>query len=291
MNITQGALLKSFFVNLFLSIFKIVVGIIGTSSALIADGIHSFSDLATDSVAIFGARYALKPADKEHPFGHGRVEYLTCLVIGVVVLFLGIEIIINAFQDEFIIPASIVIFVSFLTIIMKFILSSYLLKIGNKNNNAILIASGKESSMDVISSIFVLLSSILMQYSSSYPILKYSNQIATIIVGIFIIKTGLDIIKENVSSIIGEQASDRMDSMRKVLESEACINHIDYFAVIKYGPYFQITGEVSMDEKLPLKEVHEILERVEKNLKEVDKRAMYINIHVNPTHDKNLNKV
>lgn len=275
--------------NLFLSIVKIIIGWVGASSALIADGIHSFSDLATDSVAIFGSKYALKPADKEHPFGHGRIEYLTCLVIGMVVFFLGFEIIAASFKGEFIVPATIVIVVSLLTIIIKFILSSYLLRVGHKYDNAILIASGKESRADVMSSIFVLLSSILMQFSNHYSILKYSNLIATIIVGVLVVKTGLDIIKDNMSSIIGEQVNDvNMHNMLSLFEAEETVEEIDRFVVMKNGPYFQITGEVSMNENLSLKEVHEVIERLECKLKELDERAMYINIHVNPSKSSSI---
>ncbi len=279
---TTKALLKSFIVNLFLSISKIIVGIVGYSSALIADGIHSFSDLATDSVAIFGNRYAMKPADKEHPFGHGKVEYLTCFVIGIVILALGLEIISNAFEQEIVIPSKLVIVVSILTIFLKLLLSRYLLRIGKRENNQILISSGKESSMDVVSSIFVLLSSILMQFSSEYFILKYSNLVATIIVGILVTKTGFDVIKENMSSMIGEQVSDMdIEEMLELLKDDQVIS-IDHFAVIKNGPYFQITGEVGMDQNLPLKEVHNIVEQIEQKLKDYDHRARYINIHVNP---------
>lgn len=289
MNITSISLLKSFFVNLFLSIVKIIIGWIGVSSALIADGIHSFSDLATDSVAIFGSRYALKPADKEHPFGHGRIEYLTCLIIGMIVFFLGFEIIVTSFKGEYVIPDTIVVVVSFFTIIIKFLLSSYLLRVGHKYENAILIASGKESKTDVISSIFVLLSSILMQFSSHYSVLKYSNLIATIMVGILIIKTGVNIIKDNMSSIIGEQVSGaNMENMLSVIQREQTVEGIDRFVVIKNGPYFQITGEVSMNENLSLKEVHEVIERLEGQLKELDERAMYINIHVNPIKSSSI---
>ncbi len=287
MHITAKALLKSFFVNLFLSIIKVVVGFLGKSSALIADGVHSFSDLATDAVAIFGARYALKPADQEHPFGHGRVEYLTCLVIGLVVLLLGLEIVGTAFQSQLIVPARIVIFVSLLTIVAKFLLSTYLLKMGKKHNNVILVSSGKESSMDVISSIFVLISSILMQLSETYSILKYSNVIATIIVGLLVVKTGFDIMKDNISSIIGEQVSDvDQKQMIAVIQAHEAVDHVDQFVVIKNGPYFQITGEISMNEALSLKEVHEVVDHIEEKLKELDERARYITIHVNPS--KNL---
>jgi len=283
MDLTTKALLKSFFTNLFLSILKVVIGTIGKSTALMADGIHSFSDLVTDFVALFGNKYALKPADKEHPFGHGRFEYLTCLMIGIVVSMLGIEIITSAIEEEIIIPNKIVIIVSLFTIITKFMLSTYLIRKGKKHNNAILIASGKESSADVISSVVVLISSILMQYSNKYEVLSYSNLIATIVVGAFIIKTGIMILKENISFILGqEEGGETKEKMLSILKKEKKIIQIDNFIVLKNGPYFQITSEVSMDEKMTLKEVHAILEKIEEKLKKQDERAKYINIHVNP---------
>ena len=284
MKIASIALKKSFIANLFLSIIKVVIGIFGKSSALVADGVHSFSDLSTDLVSLFGNHYSLKPADKEHPFGHGKIEYLTCLIISIVILILGFEIIYNAFQIDIIVPSKIVIIISVLTIIIKLILAKYLLKTGKKYDNTILIASGKESSADVISSIFVLISSLLMQLSSTYSILKYSNLIATIIVGVFIIHTGFSILKENVSSILGEQVDDeKIEEMLKILNKEKRIINVDNFVVLKNGPYFQITSEVSMNEDMTLKEVHNVLEDIEEELKKLDERAKYINIHVNPT--------
>lgn len=282
MNITTKSLLKSFIVNLFLSIVKVISGIFGKSSALIADGIHSFSDLSTDAVAIFGNKYALKPADKEHPFGHGKIEYLTCLIIGTVILILGINIILSSFKIDIVKPSYIVILVSIFTIIVKVFLYKYLLKIGYKYNNAILIASGKESSTDVISSIFVLISSILMQFDNK--ILNYSNIIATIIVGAFIVKTGINILKENISTILGEREIS-VDDMIEIINKEQNIDSIDNFIVIKNGPYFQITGEVSMNPDLKLKEVHDAVDNIEQKLKDIDSRARYINIHVNPTKE------
>ena len=143
MNSTTQALLKSFFGNLFLSIVKIIIGFTGKSSALIADGVHSFSDLATDAVALFGNYYSNKPADDEHPFGHGRFEYLTCLIIGIIVLFLGYQIIVSALNISYIVPSKLVIIVSLFTIIFKYFLAAYLIQIGKRTNNQILISSGR----------------------------------------------------------------------------------------------------------------------------------------------------
>ena len=102
-------MLTSMIVNSFLSIIKIIVGIVGKSSALIADGIHSFSDLFTDVFAIFGNLLSRKPADLKHPFGHGKFEYLTSMGIGLVILFVGFSIIYNSYNNKIVIPSILVV--------------------------------------------------------------------------------------------------------------------------------------------------------------------------------------
>lgn len=286
MSKTSICLVNSFVINFILSIVKVIFGFLGKSSALIADGIHSFSDLATDLVAILGNIFALKPADKEHPYGHGRLEYLTSLIISFVILFLGFVIIYKSSSSDNVIPSRIVIIVSLFTIISKFVLARYLVKCGKQYNNAILMSSGRESSMDVISSIFVLLSSVLMQFSNKYSILKYSNLIVTLIIGLFIIKTGFSILKDNISSIIGEQENEKKEEFISIINSFEKILKIDELSVIKNGPYYQIIGEVSMNENLTLKETHDVIDKLEKKIKKQDERAKYINIHVNPVKDK-----
>lgn len=96
-------LLKSLIVNIVLVIVKFIVGIIGKSSALVADGIHSLSDLATDLVAIIGSKLSNKPADDEHPYGHGRIEYVTSIIIGIVILILGLTLVFNSKKNKFLV--------------------------------------------------------------------------------------------------------------------------------------------------------------------------------------------
>ena len=86
MNKVSKVLLKSFFTNISLSVIKIISGIIGASGALIADGIHSLSDTTTDVFAIIGHKLSTKPANREHPYGHGKIEYITCIIIGFIVM-------------------------------------------------------------------------------------------------------------------------------------------------------------------------------------------------------------
>lgn len=285
---TNKVLKLSFFTNLFLSILKVIVGFFGKSSSLISDGIHSFSDLITDVVALFGNGVSMKPADKEHPYGHGKSEYITSFVIGLVVLLIGLTLISSITKNEITIPSIIVVIVSLITIIVKYLVSSYLIKEGNKHQNVILISSGKESRADVVSSIFVLVSSILMQFSNKIEILKYSDKITSIIVGLFIIRTGFNILKDSISMILGEIESNEviLDEFREIIYNYDKVKTIDNLVVLKYGPYYRITTEISMDSNLSLLEAHEVAEEIEKTFKIRNPKAEYVTIHINPYKDK-----
>ena len=283
MNKVSIALVISFTVNLLLTCFKVLVGFIFKSSALIADGVHSFSDLSTDVVAFVGSKISRKPADKEHPFGHGKTEYLTSIVIGVVVLLLGFTIIGNSNNTKAI-PSMVVTIVTIFTITCKYLLSSYLINRGKKLNNAILISSGKESRADVISSVVVLISSILMQLSTTYKFLIYADSIATIVVGILIIRTGFLILKENISIILGKQEDDvdYINALKKVILKHDQVVKIDSLIIIKYGPYYSLNLEITMPSTLSLNEAHSIVHKVEQKIKKYDKRIAFITTHINP---------
>lgn len=284
MNNISNIMKVSFITNFLLSIFKVIGGILGKSNALIADGIHSFSDLFTDVVAIFGSGFSNKPADLKHPYGHGKLEYLTSILIGVIVIIIGLTLIGNVSKSEIIIPSFLVIIVSLITIISKYILSNYLIQKGKLYKNNILIASGKESKADVISSVVVLISSILMQFSDYIVLFKYTDKIASIIVGLFIIRTGFNIVKENSSVIIGEQETDleEIESIKKIILNSKLILKIDDLVLLKFGYCYKITADVCMDGNLSLKEAHDEVDKIEKIIKMSDNRAKYITIHINP---------
>ena len=219
MNKVTTVLLKSFIVNTVLVFIKFIIGFIGKSNALLADGVHSLSDLATDVVAMVGSKLSDKPADKEHPYGHGRLEYVTSIIIGIVILVLGLVLVFNSGSNEM--PSIIVVYASIVTIVVKFFIAKYLCVMGGKMNNQILISSGKESSMDVISSIVVLISSLLIQFSDKISIFKYTDMISTILIGLFIIKTGISILRLNINLILGEVEADEnyLSDVKNIIKS------------------------------------------------------------------------
>ena len=284
MNVTSKIMVISMITNLGLSIIKIVFGFFGKSGALIADGFHSLSDLITDVFAIFGSWLSRKPADKKHPYGHGKLEYITSIVISLMILGVGLGLINNAFHREIIIPSVFVILVSLFTIIVKFILSGYVLKMGKKYQNNILISSGYESSTDVISSLIVFISVILIQFSNYIEWFKYADIIATIIIGILVIKIGFDLLKVNLSLVLDEQVTDEeyLTKIKNIILQNKEIYKIDQLIILKNGPYYKLIIELVMDYQKPLEEVHNILDDVENELKRYDPKIKYITIHVNP---------
>lgn len=288
MNYVTKTMIISVFTNIFLAVVKIVFGFLAHSSALIADGIHSFSDLSTDFFAILGNYLARKPADKEHPFGHGKIEYLTSIIIGTLVLIVGLGVIYNSANSEVTIPSAVVIVVTIVTIILKYLLSMYVIKKGQKYNNNILIASGKESRTDVISSFVVLVAAILMQFSDKLAILKYSDIVASIVVGIFIVKTGFAIVKENMSVIIGEQENNKeyLSKLKRIILNDDNVISIKSMIILKFGHIVTLDLIVIMDGNITLKEAHDIVDEIENQIKNFDERVEHIHIHMEPNQAK-----
>lgn len=284
----EKIMIVSFFVNSFLVVVKIIAGILGSSGALIADGIHSFSDLITDVIAIVGNIFAKRPADNKHPFGHGKAEYITSLIIGLLIILLGFLLINEMMNSEITYPSTYVIVISLFTILTKLLLAKFLIRKGKKHNNNILIASGKESNTDVFSSMIVLLASIAMQFVDKYQFLKYSDKAASVIVGMFIIKVGFDIVKENVSVTIGEQVTNKeyLKNIKDIILNDPEVIEIKDLVILKYGPYLKLDGELSMQSNLSLLHAHDIIDVIEERLKKFDNKIEYITIHMCPFMEK-----
>ena len=284
---TTRVMLVSFATNLFLIVFKTIFGIIGSSSALLADGMHSFSDVISDLFALVGVKISNKPADLKHPYGHGKLEYLISLAMGTLIFLLGINIIKSSIKKEIIVPSIFVSLVSLITIIIKLLLSNYIIKNGKRLNNNILISSGYESRSDVISSFVVILSIILMNLSSKIYIFKYADIVATILVGLIIIKIGISIVIDNISVLLEEQVLD--DDLRKEIEtifySEPKLYSVDSLIILKFGPYSKLIANVSMDKDLSLLDVYNKMKYLGDKIKEVNK-IKYYTIHVDPYIEK-----
>lgn len=277
-------MLVSFITNISLSIIKIITGLLGKSSAIIVDGIHSFSDLTTDVIAILGNIVSKKPADLKHPYGHGKSEYVTSFIIGIIIILLGLGTIKNLGESNIVSPNILVSFIVALTILAKTLLARYLTKKGTESGNSIIIASGKESGADVITSIIVLISTLLSQLSDTYTIFKYTDKVAGIIVAIFIVKIGMDIVKDNISYILGECEIDELytNDIKDIILSSNDVSFVNDLVILKYGPYFKLLAEVAMNGDITLTKAHDEIDIIESKIKNYDYKISYITIHMCP---------
>lgn len=284
MNKNIAVMLRSVLVNIVLVFTKVFVGFIGHSTALIADGVHSLSDLATDIVAIVSCKLALKPADREHPYGHGMIEYVCCIFISVLVLILGLNLIYSAFKEEKMIPSVIVIYATIITIILKFILSSYILKKGKQYNSSLLITSGEESRTDVYSSVIVLISSVLSQFSSKYVFLSYSDFIATIVVGFIIFITGFKMLTCNLKIILGQRETNEelVNEIKNVIRNYDKICSYNNLNILHFGSYYKCDLIVFIDGNKTVTEASNIIDELKYLMKKKNDKLKYINIVTKP---------
>lgn len=277
-------LVKSLIVNILLTLTKFVFGLIYKSKALVADGIHSLSDLATDVVSIYGSKLSLKPADNEHPYGHGKIEYLTSIVIGAVILALALSLLGNSLNAKNTIASNMVLYVTIFTILAKYLISRYILSKGVKYKSNLLVASGKESRSDVISSAIVIITYFLSKLSSYSKIFLYSDTIGTFIIGLIILKTAYRILKENIVSILGEieQDEEYLDKIREIILENSEVVNIEELNIIKYGHYYQANITINMDSDVTLEDACLVSDRIKKKLINKKTRISYAKISINP---------
>ena len=277
-------LVKSLIVNVLLTLTKFVFGLIYKSKVLVADGIHSLSDLATDIVSIYGSKLSLKPADTEHPYGHGKIEYLTSIVIGAVILALALSLLGNSLNAKTTITSNMVLYVTIFTILAKYLISRYILSKGVKYKSNLLVASGKESRSDVISSAIVIVTYFLSKLSSYSKIFLYSDTIGTFIIGLIILKTAYRILKENIVSILGEieQDEEYLDKIREIILENSEVVNIEELNIIKYGHYYQANITINMDSNVTLEDARVVSNRIKKKLINKKTRISYAKISINP---------
>lgn len=196
-------------VNLMLGVLKASLGILSGSIALVSDALNNITDSSSSLITIVGTKPAGKAPDKQHPFGHGRTEYLTSLLIGGIVFLTGSQSLFGAVNAIFkrekeetgIVAAIIIVF----TIAAKIILRSYTEALGKKYNSTALQASGADAKNDAAVSLVTLISTV------TYMLAKVSlDGVAGVTISLFILKTAYDVLSDTVKEILGERVAGDM---------------------------------------------------------------------------------
>lgn len=269
-------LYQSIIVNSLLVILKLLTGMLCKSSTIIADGIHSLSDLATDIIAIIGNNLSNKKADEKHPYGYGQVEYLTSIIVGIAIFIVGVMLCISSISNKQPTSSILVLYVSIITFLIKILFSKYLIKKGKEYKSSILIASGLESRSDALTTIFVIISFILSKFST------YADNICTLLIGLYIIYVSVKIVKENIVNIIGciEDDKNYIERINKLIRKNTEILEINELELLRYGSYYSANICISLNRNLKLKDIDTTINKIKRQLCNKKTKISYIKIRV-----------
>jgi len=276
-------------VSLLLILVKFPAGIIGRSSAMIADAVHSLSDFVTDIIIIVFVRTSQKPKDEEHAYGHGKFETLATLIIGVVLLGVGVGIAWNGISsirsvikgESLPNPGIIALIAALATIASKEILYHYTIIRGKKLNSPALIANAWHHRSDALSSIGTAIGiggAIFL--GGKWTIL---DPLAALIVSFFIIKIAYKLIMPCLDELLERSLPESVKKeIEEIVGDFKDVHHLHNLRTRKIGNYYAIEFHIKMDGDKTLKETHDRITEIELKLKERYGNGTYVTIHLEP---------
>lgn len=282
--------------NCFLTLFNIAVGIMSGSYALVSEGAHTLSDVATSIIAYIGFKIGQKPADDEHPIGHGRAEAIGGLIILLFLTLVAYEIMQGAIErllnpSLITTPDVYAAIMAVLGIIINFSVSEYIINIGKSIRSPAIIADGKHQKTDIFSSIAVLLSVVVS--NMGYPIL---DPVIGLVIGILILKTAYEVGKENLNHIMGKVPSaEFINEIKRVANNTPNAEDAHNIKVDYMGSYAVVSLHVKVDGNMTVNESHKIAHIVETNLTNNIPEVKYAMVHVCPIgleydHDQEIDE-
>jgi len=270
----------SIFINLILGTIKIIIALIYGSISLLADAIHTLSDMATSIIIILGFKISRKPGDKEHPFGHGRMEQIATLIVAVLLGVSAIELIQHSFQrilsPQPVSMSWIPIVIIFVTIFFKEWLGQLSSFLAKKIGSLALEADAWHHRSDAISSLLVVIALIASKYG-----FIYFDGIVGLLIGAYIIYLGWDIAKKSINQLLGESADESLiTEIKNIVMREKQVKNIHDLIVHQYGEQKLLSLHMEIPANITLSEAHTIADNVENKIEE--KLNIYTTIHLDP---------
>lgn len=278
--------------NIILSVSKFFIGVLSNSVSIMADGINNLSDASSNIVTILGTKLANKPVDAEHPFGHGRMEYISALVVAFLIFLMGFELgkssiekIINPQEVTFSIVSLVVLILS---IVVKLWLAGFNGKIFKKTNNV----NAKAVKQDSLNDCLATFAAIIALLISSFTDFIYADGIIGLIVAFVVILAGVGILNDIVGNLLGKAPDPELvKSIEDLMLKEKWIYGVHDLIIHDYGPGRIIASahaEVPCD--ADILEVHEVIDRVEKEINSKLKIVMCIHMDPIAVNDENINR-
>ena len=273
--------------NIILFVSKFIIGTIANSVAIISDAFNNLTDCLSCIITMFGYNLASKPADKEHPFGHGRMEYFTSLIIAVFIIIVGFEFfktsLSRIFNKEDIDVTYFTIIVLVLSILLKFWMYLFNKKMSTIFNNQAMMATSYDSLSDAMTTSITLIGSIISLFTS-FPI----DGVLGLIVSGLIIKTAISIIKDTLDELLGKPADkETTQQLLDIVMSHQGILGVHDLMIHNYGPNNMIASlHAEVDAKQNVLEAHDTIDNIEKEI--FEKMKIMTTIHLDPIETDNI---
>lgn len=275
----------SIVVNVLLSLLKLLAGIFARSGAMISDAVHSASDVFSTFIVIIGVSVAEKKSDKEHPYGHERMECVASVVLAVILAItgfgigiVGIEKVMAGNYSNLQVPGLLALIVALISIATKEWMYWYTRAAARKINSGALMADAWHHRSDALSSIGAFVG--ILGARMGFPIL---DPIASIVICLFIEKAAFDIFKDAMDKMVDKSCSDEViEEMREVILIHDEVNAIDELRTRLFGVKIYVEVEIAVDAEKNLLEAHDIAEAVHDNIEGHFPDVKHCMVHVNP---------
>ena len=271
--------------NAVLSVFKLMAGVIAHSNAMISDAVHSASDVFSTVVVIIGVKLASKESDKEHPYGHERLECVAAIVLAMVLLFTGLEIGLQAMRaivkgnySNLEVPGMLALIAAIISIVVKEVMYWYTRHYAKKIDSSALMADAWHHRSDALSSVGALIG--IGGAMLGFPIM---DSIASLVIFIFIVKAAYDIFKDAVDKMVDHSCDEAME--RAIYESVLAHSEvlgIDLLQTRIFGNKIYVDVEIRVNASYTLHHAHEIAEEVHDKIEKDFPKVKHIMVHVNP---------
>lgn len=276
-------------INIILTVVKIIVGIVGKSAALVADGVHSLSDLLSDVVVLVFSHISFKGKDKGHSFGHGKFETLATLIVSVILVVVGAEImadgvktIISVINGEVLpVPSSIALWAALISIVSKEILYQVTAKVGRNVKSTVVIANAWHHRSDAISSVGVLVGiGCAILFGEKWTIL---DPIVSCVISIFIIVVAIQMAMPSLAELLDASLPKKInEEIIDISMSVDGVRDVHDLKTRRSGMSMIINAHVVVSPNISVVEAHEIATNVESAITEKFGHETQISIHIEP---------
>ena len=271
--------------NVILTVFKFIAGIFAHSGAMVSDAVHSASDVFSTFIVIIGVKISNKASDKEHPYGHERMECVAALILAIILCATGLGIGYNGLKtifsgnlSELAVPGTLALIAAVISIAVKEGMYWYTRFYAKRINSGVMMADAWHHRSDALSSIgsFIgILGAIL-----GFPIL---DPIASVVICVMIIKASYDIFKDSIDKMTDTSCDDnKINEIRNIIQSQNGVVAIDQIKTRLFGDKIYVDVEIQADGNLTLRDAHEIAENVHDEIERRLTNVKHCMVHVNP---------